>query len=43
MIWLEIAVREAQTHKQWIPVVPDYIYTNLLLGCDILGQAFKIG
>ncbi len=27
-------------HKQWFPVVPDnYLDSDLLLGCDVLGQA----
>jgi len=40
MIWLEIGVGEVKTHKQWFPVVPDhYLNADLLLGCDVLGQA----
>ncbi len=40
MAWLEIAVGEEKMYKQWFPVVPDsYLDSDLLLGCDVLGQA----
>lgn len=40
MIWLEIGMGDIKTHKQWFPVVPDnYLNADLLLGCDVLGQA----
>ena len=36
----EVGIGDTQKHTQWFPVVPDtYISTDLLLGCDVLGQA----
>ena len=40
MVLLEIGIGDLETCKLWLPVVPDnYISTDLLLGCDVLGQA----
>ncbi len=40
MAWLEIAIGEEKIYKQWFPVVPDsYLDSDVLLGCDVLGQA----
>ncbi len=40
MTWVKLGVGDNKVSKQWIPVIPDtYLQTDLLLGCDILGQA----
>ncbi len=40
MAWVELGIGDKKTSKQWLPVIPDeYLQTDLLLGCDILGQA----
>ncbi len=40
MTWTEIGVGDKQLSKQYLPVVPDhYLNSDLLLGCDVLGQA----
>lgn len=40
MVCLEIGIGEQGTSKLWLPVVPDnYIENDILLGCDVLGQA----
>ncbi len=40
MAWAEIGVGDKKLSKSYISVVPDhYLGTDLLLGCDILGQA----
>ncbi len=37
---LEIGIGEQGTFRLWLPVVPDnYIGNDILLGCDVLGQA----
>ena len=39
-VFLEIGIGQEKVHKQWFPVVPDnYLSTELLLGCDVLGQS----
>ncbi len=41
MVNLEIGVGDYKVCKQWVPVVPDhYLGTDVLLGVDVLGQAF---
>ncbi len=38
--WVELGIGDNKVAKQWIPVIPDhYLQTDMLLGCDILGQA----
>ncbi len=38
--WTEIGVGNKQISRQYLPVVPDYyLNSDLLLSCDILGQA----
>ncbi len=40
MAWIELGIGDKKTSKQWLPVFPDeYLQTDLLLGCDLLGQA----
>ncbi len=40
MAQLAIGIGEQGTSKMWFPVVPDnYIGCDILLGCDVLGQA----
>ncbi len=40
MTWTEIGIGDKKVSKQYLPVVPNsYLGTDLLLGCDILGQA----
>ncbi len=40
MTWVELGVGDKKVCKQWLPVIPDtYLHTDLLLGCDVLGQA----
>ncbi len=40
MVHLEIGIGEQDTLGLWLPVVPDnYIGNDILLGCDVLGQA----
>ncbi len=40
VLWDEISVGDHQSHKQRFPVVPDaYLSGDVLLGCDVLGQA----
>ncbi len=40
MSWTEIGIGDKKLSKQYLPVVPNtYLGTDLILGCDILGQA----
>ena len=42
-VFLEIIVGEEKVHKQWVTVVPDNLLTtDLLLGCDTLGQSILV-
>jgi len=39
-VCLEIGIGEEKVHKQWVSVVPNnYLSTDILLGCDVLGQS----
>ena len=39
-VFLEIGIGQEQIHEHWFPVVPDnYLSTDMLLECDVLGQS----
>ncbi len=40
MFWAEIRIGDNKVCRQWFPVVPNtYLAADMLLGCDVLGQA----
>ncbi len=38
--FFQVSIEENNVAKQWFPVVPEnYLSNDLLLGCDVFGQA----